>query len=79
MGFFTPKYPLSDTPGAASAPAARESRADRKHRERREGLDADLKARFKAADRASKERDAAFWDDYERRNGKGSVKWGGDQ
>ncbi|MFB7738318.1 hypothetical protein ACFC08_28800 [Streptomyces sp. NPDC056112] len=26
MGLFTPKYPKSDTPGATSAPAKRESR-----------------------------------------------------
>ena len=30
---------------------------------------------WKNARRASKERDAAFWEDYERRNGKGSVDY----
>lgn len=79
MVLFTPKYPKPDTPGAASAPPKRESRADRKHREYRERLDADLADRFKAAERASKERAAAFWEDYERRNGPGSVNWGGDK
>ncbi len=79
MGLFTPKYPKSDTPGAVSAPAKRESRADRKHREYRERLDADLKGRFKAAERASKERCARFWEDYEQRNGPGSVDWSGNE
>lgn len=72
MGLFTPK---SGTPRATSAPAPRESRASRKHREYRERLDADLKDRFKAAERAGEERSAQFWDDYERRNGNGSVDY----
>ncbi|MFE3326865.1 hypothetical protein [Streptomyces sp. NPDC059176] len=75
MGLFTPKYPTSDTPGASDTPAPRESRSARKQRERHERLDTDLKDRFKAAERASKERRVAFWDDYERRNGKGIVDW----
>lgn len=75
MGWLTPKYPKSDTPGATSAPTPNESRADRKQREYRDRLDTDLNNRFKAAERASKERSAAFWNDYERRNGKGSVDY----
>ncbi|WP_058046262.1 hypothetical protein [Streptomyces roseifaciens] len=69
MGLFTPKYPQG------AEPPHRESRADRKSRERTEALDKDLTARFKAAQRESKERSARFWDDYERRNGPGSVDW----
>jgi hypothetical protein len=75
MGLFTPKYPKSDTPGATSAPAKRESRADRKHREQRERIDTAMQEGWKNAERASKERSARFWDDYERRNGKGSVDY----
>lgn len=75
MGWLTPKYPKSDTANATETPARKESRADRKHREYRERLDTDLKDRFKAAERAGKERSARFWDDYEQRNGKGSVDW----
>ncbi|MFE2563077.1 hypothetical protein [Streptomyces mirabilis] len=77
MGLFSPKYPKSDTPGVASAPAKRESRADRKHREQREVRNANLDNLRKGAERASKERSAGFWDSYERRNGKGSVDWSG--
>lgn len=69
MGLFSPRYPTSDTPGATATPATRESRGDRKLREQQEWLDADLKDRFRAAEEASKERSARFWDDYERRNG----------
>lgn len=36
---------------------------------------ANLANDFKAAERASKERDASFWADYERRNGEGSVDY----
>lgn len=38
---------------------------------------ANLDTARRGAERASKERDAAFWEDYERRNGKGSVDWSG--
>jgi hypothetical protein len=38
---------------------------------------ANLAADFQAAERVSKERDAKFWEDYERRNGPGSVDWSG--
>lgn len=38
---------------------------------------ANLDAARQDAERASKERDAAFWEDYERRNGEGSVDWTG--
>ena len=75
MGLFTPRYPKSDTPSATATPAKRESRADRKHREYRERLDASTKQAFQDAERASKERSAGFWSNYERRNGKGSVDW----
>ena len=36
---------------------------------------ANLDAARKDAERASKERSAQFWEDYERRNGPGSVNW----
>ncbi|MFD5566626.1 hypothetical protein [Streptomyces cadmiisoli] len=75
MGLFSPKYPKSDTAGATGTPAPRESRADRRHRETREARDRDLADRFKAAERAGKERSARFWSDYEQRNGAGSVDW----
>lgn len=75
MGCLTPKYPKSDTPGATGTPAPRESRADRKQREQRGRIDAAMQDGWKNARRASKEREAAFWDDYERRNGKGSVDY----
>ncbi|WP_114034981.1 hypothetical protein [Streptomyces sp. SDr-06] len=75
MGLFTPKYPKSDTPGAD--PQRRESRADRKHRESRERVDAAMKQSWQDAERASKERGARFWADYERDNGPGSVDWHG--
>ena len=38
---------------------------------------ANMDATRKDAERASTERDAAFWEDYERRNGPGSVDWTG--
>lgn len=69
MGLFTPKYPKG------AEPPKRESRGDRKAREEREAMDAYLDRSFKDAWRASKERDAAFWDEYERQNGPGSVDW----
>lgn len=75
MGLFTPRYPKSDTSDATGTPARKESRTDRKHRQSREQLDTDLKNRFKAAERASTERSARFWDSYERRNGTGSVDY----
>lgn len=75
MALFTPRYPTSDTPGATSTPAPRESRADRKHRQGRERRAAAFQSDFKNAERASKERSAGFWASYERRNGKGSVEW----
>lgn len=75
MGWLTPKYPISDTAGATGTPARRESRAARRQREQREQIDADLKRRFQDAERASKERSAAFWEAYERRNGAGSVDY----
>lgn len=75
MGLFTPKYPKSGTPGASSAPAPRESRGARREREQHERIDAAMKQGWKNAERASKERSARFWEDYERRNGKGSVDW----
>ncbi|PJN00810.1 hypothetical protein CG740_23170 [Streptomyces sp. CB01201] len=75
MGLFTPKYPKSDTPGTDPQPLRRESRADRKQRETSERIDAALKQGWQNAERASKERSARFWDDYERLNGKGSVEW----
>ena len=74
MGLFTPKYPKSDTPGASSGPAPRESRADRKQREYTEFQDKRLADDFKRLHREGKERSARFWSDYERRNGKGSVR-----
>jgi hypothetical protein len=71
MGLFTPKYP------DGAAPPKRESRSERKDRETQEAT-ADWRRRtdnaIKDAERASKERDARFWDDYERRNGPGSVR-----
>ncbi len=70
MGLFSPKYPKSDTPGATGTPAKKESRGDRKVREFRERLDADMEESFKNARRAGKERSARFWDDQERKNGK---------
>ena len=75
MGWFSPKYPQSDTPGATGTPAKKESRADRKVREFKERLDTDMEESFKNARRVSKERSARFWDDQERKNGKGSVDW----
>lgn len=75
MGLFTPKHPKSDTPGAASTPARRESRGDRRAREERERIDTAMAQGWKAARRASTERGAAFWEDYEQRNGPGSVDW----
>lgn len=77
MGWLTPKYPKSDTPGASAAPAKRESRADRRHREKHEAIRTVMDQSRQNAVRASKERDAAFWEDYERRNGPGSVDWSG--
>lgn len=77
MGWLTPKYPKSDTAGATGTPAPRESRAARKDRERHERIRTNLDEGWKNARRASSERDAAFWSDYERRNGKGSVNWSG--
>lgn len=77
MGLFTPKYPKSDTPGATGTPAPRESRAARKDRERHQRIRAVMDQGRKDAIRASKERSAAFWRDYERRNGPGSVDWSG--
>jgi hypothetical protein len=62
MGLFTPKYPKG------AEPPKRESRADRKHREYRERIDTAIAEDFKTAQRVSKERDAAFWADYERRS-----------
>lgn len=38
---------------------------------------ANLDAAWKDARRASTERDAAFWEDHEQRNGPGSVDWTG--
>lgn len=75
MGLFTPRYPKSDTADATGTPAPRESRADRRHRQACEVREANLARDFQDAERASKERDARFWDSYERRNGKGSVDW----
>lgn len=69
MGLFTPKYPQG------AEPAKRESRSARKAREETEAQKTAMEGRFKDARRASKERDAAFWDDYERRNGPGSVRY----
>ena len=74
MGLFGPKYPKSDTAGATGTPAPRESRAARREREQHEQIRAAMDERWKDARRASKERDAAFWEDYERRNGPGSVR-----
>lgn len=75
MGLFTPKYPKSDTPGTESTPTRRESRTDRKLREFHERLDKQLDADFQRLEREGKERSARFWDEYERRNGPGSVDW----
>ena len=75
MGLFTPKYPTSDTANASGTPTPRESRAARKSREQHERIDAAFKQDRQNAERASKERSAGFWEDYERRNGKGSVDW----
>lgn len=69
MSLFTPKYP----PGAE--PPKREARGARKAREETNAQKAAMERRFKDARRASKERGAAFWEDYERRNGPGSVDW----
>lgn len=69
MGLFTPKYPKSETPGATGTPAKRESRAARKDREFLEFHEKRIADGFKRLHRESKERTAAFWDDYERRNG----------
>lgn len=67
MGFFTPKYP------EGAEPPRKEKRADRKDREFHERLDKRLADDFKRLEREGKERSARFWDDYERRNGPGSV------
>ncbi|MFF0426975.1 hypothetical protein ACFYUJ_21490 [Streptomyces sp. NPDC004520] len=78
MGLFSPKYPKSDTPGATGVPAKKESRQERAAREGREAGDrymAETARMLQDAERASKERSARFWEDYERRNGKGSVDW----
>lgn len=75
MGFLTPNYPKSDTPGATGTPAPRESRGARRQREQHERIDAAMKQGWQNARRASSERDAAFWEDYERRNGEGSVDY----
>jgi hypothetical protein len=69
MGLFTPKYP------AGAEPPERESRADRKSREQSERYEQQLSDDFKRLERESKERSARFWEDYERRNGPGSVDW----
>ena len=75
MGLFTPKYPKPDTPGVASSPAPRETRAVRRERERVQQQRAADAKRDQEIVRASKERTASFWQDYERRNGPGSVDW----
>lgn len=75
MGWLTPKYPKSDTPDATGTPAKRESRAARKDREFHEFHEKRIADDFKRLHRESKERSAHFWDDYERRNGKGSVDY----
>jgi hypothetical protein len=67
MGLFSPKYPTG------AEPPRRESRADRRHRESREQLDAAMAESWKAAEQASEERSAAFWADYEQQNGPGSL------
>lgn len=66
---FTPQYPKG------AQPPRSESRGDRKARERSERRDKQLDASFKDAERASKERGAAFWEAYERQHGPGSVDW----
>jgi len=66
MGFLSPKYPKGAEP---SKPAKRESRGARKDREFLERYDAATRRAWKDAHRASKERSARFWDDYDRRNG----------
>ncbi|WP_199546616.1 hypothetical protein [Streptomyces sp. N35] len=63
---------------SASSGARRETRSERRGGEartasaRRSASEARM---FQDAERASKERSAGFWDDYERRNGAGSVDW----
>lgn len=80
MGLFTPKYPTSDTPGvdATGNRARRETRSDRRDRQTRLDSNRRKAAQDRAvqgAVRASKARSTAFWEDYERRNGPGSVDW----
>lgn len=75
MGLFSPKYPKSDTAGATGTPQPRESRAARREREQHERARAAMDQGWKDARRASEERGAAFWEDYERRNGPGSVDY----
>lgn len=53
----------------------RESRGARKDREMHERIDQRMDDARKACERAGTERTAAFWEDYERRNGPGSVDW----
>ncbi|MBT2467826.1 hypothetical protein J7E97_08055 [Streptomyces sp. ISL-66] len=69
MGLFTPKYPKG------AEPPRKDSRADRKSREFHERLDKQMEDDFKRLHRESKERSAHFWQDYEQRNGPGSVDW----
>ncbi|MEU1163979.1 hypothetical protein ABZ372_26455 [Streptomyces sp. NPDC005921] len=73
MGLFTPKYPKSATPNATGTPPPRESRAARRDREEHERIRAVMDQGWADARRARAERETAFWDDYERRNGPGSV------
>lgn len=73
MGWLTPKYPISDTTGATGTPPARESRGARRQREQVEAARTAMDDAWKDARRASTERDAGFWEDYERRHGPGSV------
>lgn len=63
---------------SASSGAQRETRSERRGREARTASarrNANEARMFQDAERASKERTADFWNDYERRNGAGSVDW----
>lgn len=75
MGLFTPKRATPDTPGATSGPPPRESRAARRERQQHEARRTAMDESWRNARRASSERDAQFWEAYERRHGTGSVDY----
>lgn len=65
MGLFAPKYPVG------AEPPERESRAGQRLREQQERTGTAMGQDWEDTTRASRERDAAFWDDQAQRSSHG--------